>query len=452
MESRRHRPPWRVERTRATPPPHPSPTLASLPHTRATPPPHPRKISSVIPAQNQLRRTHAKSAPSYPREISSVIPARNRLRHTRARRGYLAAPSTKPVPTSPTPHAPLPLAPAQHRRRTHAKSAPPHPREISSVIPARSRLRHTRARRGYLAAPSTKPVPTSPTPHAPLPLAPAQHRRRTHAKSAPPHPRNTAAAPTRNQLRHTRAKSAPSYPRSPRVSRRAEHQARSHLPNPTRSPPPRTRATPPPHPREISSAAPTRNQLRHTRAKSAPSYPREVGSVIPALAAGISPRRAPSPFPPPQPHTLPSPSHPRNTAAAPTRNTAAAPTQNQLRRTHAKSAPSYPREVGSVIPALAAGISPRRAPSPFPPPQPRTLPSPSHPRNTAAAPTRNQLRRTHAKSAPSYPRKISSVIPALAAGISLALRSKPRPRSPTRRGRSRITVRWRSTSQFGARP
>ena len=50
--------------------------------------------------------------------------------------------------------------------------------------------------------------------------------------------------------------------------------------------------------RKMGSVIPAQNQIRHTRAKSDPSHPRKIRSVtpaqtrsvIPALAAGISPR------------------------------------------------------------------------------------------------------------------------------------------------------------------
>ena len=138
--------------------------------------------------------------------------------------------------------------------------------------------------------------------------------------------------------------------------------------------------------------APPRSQPPHPHPLSV--TPARARSVIPALAAGISPRCAPSSLaaaqtpPPPLPHP-----HPLSVIPAP-----------PLRHTRASKIPSYPR-----LPR----VSPRCAPSPLAaaqtPPRPSVTPAPS--------------RHTRALS-PSYPRLLSvtpararSVIPALAAGI-----------------------------------
>ena len=138
-----------------------------------------------------------------------------------------------------------------------------------------------------------------------------------------PHLRRTPAkAP-----RRTPARLDPSYPRSPRVSRRAEHQA------PFPPPACRTSATPA---QKRSAATPQKRS----------AAPRETRSVIPALAAGISPRCAPSPVP--------------------------ASRMPHLRRTHPPR-PSFPPP--SVIPAQAGTqATPRARPRPRCPdglPEPR---------------------------------------------------------------------------------
>ena len=140
--------------------------------------------------------------------------------------------------------------------------------------------------------------------------------------------------------------------------------------------------TPPPsNPRKISPCAPAQKvpappaqqKLRHTRAKR---------SVIPALAAGISPRRAPSPVP--TSHT-------------------------SLRRPHAKS-PHHPRAKSSVIPARRDPSYPRlprvsrrtehQAPSqpPTPPSATPTQKVPAAPaQKVPATPAQQQIRHPHGK-------------------------------------------------------
>ncbi len=161
------------------------------PQSSATPP----RKSSVTPPR--------KSSATPPRK-SSVTPARPqlrhprapKLRHTRACRGYLAVPSTKPrthpghlpTPTNTYQTRPRPNPPDQIRTPPPPTPTPSHPHPTApspprptAPSPPRPQLRHTRACRGYLAAPSTKPpthpghlpTPTKPD-HAPTPQ-PAEH-------------------------------------------------------------------------------------------------------------------------------------------------------------------------------------------------------------------------------------------------------------------------------------
>ena len=133
-----------------------------------------------------------------------------------------------------------------------------------------------------------------------------------------------------------------------------------------------------------------------------PSYPRP-SSVIPALAAGISPRRARSPAP-----AL----RRRSRAGGGGRRTGLGCCARRDTRAPASviSALAFP-----VIPALAAGISPRRARSPAPALRRRSQVGGGGRRTGLGCCTRRDTR------AP------SSVIPALAAGIS-----------PRRRGALRL--------------
>ena len=148
-----------------------------LPNSSLTPAPklrHPRP-PSVTPTQNKLRHPSApldsspprSRAPSHPREASSVTPTRSQLRHTRAKPApsYPRSPRVSRRAERQVPPL-LPSSPRKTSSRTPTLTppyprsrAPSHPREASSVTPARSQLRHTRARRGYLAAPSTQPRP-----------------------------------------------------------------------------------------------------------------------------------------------------------------------------------------------------------------------------------------------------------------------------------------------------
>ena len=63
-------------------------------------------------------------------------------------------------------HTQDPSYPRREResRRTRAERDPPHPRRERSAAPAQNEIRHTRARRGYLAAVRTKPCARPPTP------------------------------------------------------------------------------------------------------------------------------------------------------------------------------------------------------------------------------------------------------------------------------------------------
>ena len=196
---------------------------------------------------------------------------------------------------------------------------PPHPRPL---------LRHTRARRGYLAVNSTG------VPHR-LPRRSRHTHPRTRPFPLPPY--------SRPYLRHTRA--------SPRVSRRAQHR--------------RTSTPPPPLPRSLSTApAPPPPSypyplLRHTRAPprvSRRAQHRRTSTASPAAPA-LPPRRSrtttsvivPSP-----------PSYPRFAAGI-------SPSTAPAYLTASPAAPTLPlhrsRTTTSVIPAPAAGISPPTAPA-----------------------------------------------------------------------------------------
>ena len=192
------------------------------------------------------------------------------------------------------------------RSVTPAQKAPPHPRK---------KIRHTRARRGYLAERAPSPAPTSPRP---------SHLLRRPRAQTPSPPRSSSVAPAL-KLRRPRAQ-APSPPRSSSVA-------------PAQKDP-----------------SPPRKKIRHTRAKR---------SVIPALAAGISPSEHQAP---PLAPASPRPSHllrrPRAQTPSPPRLSSVTPAL-KLRHTRAKR---------SVIPALAAGISPRRAQSPAGPLMPAHTP------------------------------------------------------------------------------
>ena len=242
---------------------------------------------SLIPPQDQAPTTPALAAGISPRRAPSPVPTpHTSLRHPRAK------------------------GPCDPR----AKSAPSYPRE---------EIRHTRACRGYLAAPSTKPRPNlphlpPPPPRKKSPPSPRKELRHTRAKSSVIPARRDPSYP-RKELRHTRAKRSviparrdPSYPRLPRVSRRAEHQAPSQPPTPPFATPtqkvptiPAQRA--PSYPREQTPSYP-REEIRHTRAcrgyLAAPSTkprpnlphlppppPRKISSVIPTASAGTTKAR-----------------------------------------------------------------------------------------------------------------------------------------------------------------
>ena len=124
--------------------------------------------------------------------------------------------------------------------------------------------------------------------------------------------------------------------------------------------------------------------------------PAQNRSVIPALAAGISPRTTPNPVPCPQPPFLrkrtPTPAQkgsvipaqrdpsyprlPRVSRRAQHPAPSIAPNRHsctkQIRHT-AQNKSVMPAQNRSVIPALAAGISPCPAPNPVPRPQPPFL-------------------------------------------------------------------------------
>ncbi len=224
---------------------------------------------------------------------------------------------------------------------------PPHPH---------SPFRHTRARRGYLAAPSTKPRPHLPSPTQQL-RHPAQNKLRPPAQMSSATPTQTTPPHPRKQLCHTRAQT-PSPPRSNSVTPALK----------LRHP----RAQTPSHPRK---------QLRHTRVNNS-ATPARASSVIPALAAGISPSTAPSP------PLAPSP--PRSNSVTPAlklrhpRAQTPSHPRKQLRHTRANNS-VIPTHASSVIPAQTAPSYPRlprvsrraqhRAPTPPHRPRPnRTTP------------------------------------------------------------------------------
>ena len=231
------------------------------------------------------------------------------LRHTRAR----------PDPS-------YPRSPRVSRRAAHQTPFPPPTlRARLSVTPA-------------LAAGISPRCAPSPVPASHLCTHPLRH---TRAKPAPSYPRKASPViPAQGQPRHTRARPAPSYPRSPRVSRRAAHQA----------------PFPPPTLRAPLSVTPAQNQIRHTRA--CRGYP---------AALRTKPRSR-------LPHSAPTLS--------------VTPTQSQIRHTRARPDPSYPR---------SPRVSRRTAhQAPFPPPiSARTL---------SVIPAQGQIRHTRARPDLSYPR------------------------------------------------
>ena len=165
-------------------------------------------------------------------------------------------------------------------------------------------------------------------------------------------------------------------------------------PSPARPPPSGAGERPRPHRHPRARSLRHTRPHRHTRAKPDPPYPRKNRSVIPVLATGISLSSAPKPRAasrPPAQESGPAPT----TTPAPT----VVPARNQIRHTRAKPDPSYPCKIRSVIPALAAGISPSSAP------KPRAASSHPPAQESAPAPTVTSAphRRTRAKPDPSYP-------------------------------------------------
>ena len=177
-----------------------------------------RRSPSTCTRINTPTARPSRQAPSHPlpssvtpAPLDPVIPAlassrhirASKIRHTRACRGYLAefCTESRACPSHPRAY----LRPTRTRKLcpTHALTSVP-PTPPSSVIPA-PKLRHTRACRGYLAEFCTEP------------------------RACSRHPRA--------YLCPTHAPKLPSYPRLPRVSRRVLHGAPRLLPPPPRLPP-----------------------------------------------------------------------------------------------------------------------------------------------------------------------------------------------------------------------